>query len=258
MNSIECQPVGRRAALWVALLVFFTVPVFIWYVWYPTAGYNGRTLFLATCLPPLAALILLTWLRWPLARIGLGLKRLPVALGLIALAYGLVLLIGVVANTFFAAGLDLIRTAYPWKVFVSEWLVTGLGEELMMCGVLFPLLANRLPRFKRWQIVLAAALIFALWHLPGYLAQHRQTANLGFSLLRNLASWIFFGGIFAVSGNLWLAAFAHASTDFALTPVILEQPLLGLVFFCFLLAAASLMARRSPRKWPMTIPAEGD
>jgi hypothetical protein len=70
--------------------------------------------------------------------------------------------------------------------------------------------------------------------LPGYVAIALKMGNsvgsIFFDILLNFISWVLFGSIYLLSGNLWLTAFAHASTDYALLPAVMQSPILGLLF----------------------------
>ncbi|MBW6474752.1 MAG: hypothetical protein K0B14_16615, partial [Anaerolineaceae bacterium] len=59
-----------------------------------------------------------------------------------------------------------------------------------------------------------------------------------FDLLLRFISWLFFGFMYSFSGNLWLVVFAHASTDYAILPAVVNQPLIGLIFMGLLLGYA--------------------
>jgi len=142
------------------------------------------------------------------------------------------------------------RQSYHPYAILDNWLLTGLGEELFFAGVLFNLMRKRVRR--AWFGVLLTAAAFALWHLPGYVAVGLHTGQVGagilFDLLLNLLSWSFFGAIYLFSGNLWLTAFAHASTDFGLLPAITNSPTLGILFMSAVVAIAWWLGRR--RQYP--------
>nr|NIV39989.1 CPBP family intramembrane metalloprotease [Anaerolineae bacterium] len=153
------------------------------------------------------------------------------AIGGIGLAYGLLLAVLLIANAL-GGQFQIFRQSYYGVAILDNWLLTGLGEEFFFAGVLFTLVQKRIRR--AWLAVLLTAIAFALWHLPGYLAIGLRTGDLGagilFDLMLNLLSWSFFGTIYYLSGNLWLTAFAHASTDYGLLPAITDAPALGLLF----------------------------
>jgi membrane protease YdiL (CAAX protease family) len=227
------------------LLVTFAIPIFTWYVLYRTAGYNPWTLRVALLTTLTAGAVILGFMRQNLTSIGLSLRHLFQAGVLIALAYGLILLMGIVMNSLFDSGLTLLRSGYSHDAFFENWVLTGFGEELLFCGVLFTLAAARLPGRKRWMAVVLVALLFALWHLPGYLAQGRAVGDVLGRMGLNFSSWLFFGIIYALSGNLWLAAFTHASTDYGISPLVTNEPLFGLVFMIFLVCASWVVRRRT-------------
>lgn len=235
-SSFPAQPVWRaKKPLWPAVLAAFALPIFTWYAWYPLAGYSEWTVRAAVFLNLAAGAVLLVAYRFPVKAVGLGLAHLGQAVFRLGLVYGLILLLGIAANGLFEAGLPLLRNSYRLDGFLEGWLLTGLGEELLFAGVLFSLVAGRLSSRKGWAAVLVVALLFALWHLPGYLAQGRTGMDLAGRLAINLASWGFFGAVYVLSGNLWLAAFTHGSTDYALTPMIVDNPLVGLLFMGMLM-----------------------
>jgi len=45
------------------------------------------------------------------------------------------------------------------------------------------------------------------------------------------------------SDNLWLVIFAHASTDYAILPAVVNQPVIGLIFMGLLLVYAWRIGR---------------
>lgn len=226
------------------LLVTFAIPIFTWYVLYRTAGYNPWTLRIALLMTLAAGAGFLVYMRPSLSSIGLSLRRLFQAGVLVALANGLILVIGFAMNSLFDSGLTLLRSGYSHDAFFENWVLTAFGEELLFCGVLFTLAAARLPGRKRWLAVLVVALLFALWHLPGYIAQGRVVGDVLGRMGLNFSSWLFFGTIYALSGNLWLAAFTHASTDYGISPLVTDEPLMGLVFMTFLVFGAWALNRR--------------
>jgi membrane protease YdiL (CAAX protease family) len=231
------KSIPSATALAGAALAAFIPPLVTWYLLYPLAEYNNLTLNIALALTPLVAVGIIIVLRLRPFSLGLSLGRLARAGLLITLGYGLVVLLGFLVNNLTVTQLPLLRSSYSLGAWVNGWLLTGLGEELLFSGVLFSLLAARLPR-RRWLAVLGVAVLFALWHLPGYLAQGRLGGDLAGRLALNAVSWLFFGTVYALSGNLWLAAFTHASTDYALVPLVTSSPLLGLVFMFFIVFAS--------------------
>jgi membrane protease YdiL (CAAX protease family) len=228
-----------------ALFVTFAIPIFTWYVLYRTAGYNLWTLRIALLVPPMVGALFLVYMRQSLTSIGLTLRHMLQAVILSALAYGLILAVGFAMNSLFDSGLTLLRSGYSHDAFFENWVLTAFGEELLFCGVLLALAAARLPGRKRWMAVVLVALLFALWHMPGYLAQGRAVGDMAGRMGLNFASWLFFGTIYALSGNLWLSAFTHASTDYGISPLVTEEPMFGLAFMVFLVAASWAVSRRN-------------
>ncbi|MGC9469850.1 MAG: CPBP family glutamic-type intramembrane protease [Anaerolineae bacterium] len=222
-----------KVAIWVTIGAAFGVQILTWFVLYPLAGYNDLTLNLALAVTFLLGVGLIYAYRLGWKRVGLGLRRLLTALLAIAASYALVLVVLLILNAL-GGSTSIFRGSYTLYAFASNWILTALGEELLFAGALFTLVAARLPRSKRWLVVLLVATVFALWHLPGYVAIALRSGGLRpdivFDLLLRLVSWGFFGTIYALSGNLWLTAFVHASTDYALLPVVVNSPLVGLAF----------------------------
>jgi membrane protease YdiL (CAAX protease family) len=231
----------------ITLLAAFTVQVLTWFVLYPLAGYNDITLLTAqgVFLALGIGLILVFKLAWK--QIGVGVKEFIQALFGISISYGLLFLIILLLHAF-GYSIPLFRQEYNIYAFANNWLLTGFGEELVFAGILFNLLRRSFTDRHRWVALLLTAGMFSLWHLPGYVAIGLRMDSLGpgliFDLLLHIVSWGFFGMIYLLSGNLWLTAFAHASTDYALLPGIINSPFLGLVFMFITLAVARWMGKR--------------
>jgi len=244
----------RTPVLAIAAAVLYQV--LVWFAWYPLAGYDDTTLLVAQIGFAALAIVLLLSLRLHTEHLGLGGFDLLLALAGIALAYGLLLAAVLIANAL-GGQLQVFRPSYHPYAILDNWLLTGLGEELFFAGVLFNLVRKRVRR--PWLGVLLTAAAFALWHLPGYLAVGLHTGQLGagilFDLMLNLLSWGFFGAIYLFSGNLWLTALAHASTDYGLLPAITNVPALGLLFMSMVVAVAWWLGRRS--KYPHEASAVG-
>lgn len=225
-------------ALVVALFASFFVITLIWRVWYPTVKYNLYTVMAASGIVFLSGLGLTLGIFKDFRQVGLTAKKLVQALAVTAASYAAILLIGWGANILTGASLDLLRGQYRWEGLLDNWVFTGIGEELIFSGVIFTLIRQLLPPRRIWVAVLIVAFVFALWHLPGHLAIGDPFGEIGFSLSLKAVSWLFFGTIYALSGNLWLTAFAHASTDYGLSPLVTQNPIFGLLFMAFLLAGA--------------------
>jgi membrane protease YdiL (CAAX protease family) len=183
-------------------------------------------------------------------RIGAGVRSLLEGVAAIVAVYLVFVLVVLIAR---AAGgsAPLWRDTYSISAFASNWLLTGAAEELLFAGLIFSLLCfsrkEQQAVGREWSTVLIVALLFALWHLPGYLAIAVGAGNVSWGILGslglNLASWLFFGVIYLVSGNLWFTAFVHGSTDYAVLPAIVDRPALGVVFMLLGVAAAWLLRR---------------
>ena len=240
-------PVLKTVALGMIIVAALLYQVLVWFVWYRLAGYNDATLLIAQLGFAALAILLLARLRIHAKRIGLSGTDLLQALVGIALAYSFLLAVLLIINAL-GGGFQVFRQSYRPIAILDNWLLTGLGEELFFAGVLFNVLSARMRRRTPWLAVLITAALFALWHLPGYLAVALRTDQVGasilFDMLLNLVSWGIFGTIYICSENLWLAAFAHASTDYALLPVITNAPVLGLLFFLTVIAIAWWLGRK--------------
>lgn len=242
MNSANRSGVLRPGPLGVVLAAAFTPTLFIWLIWFPLAGYNSLTVTLAQMLIFAVGLGLIAAPGLVRLRGGLASRELWQAAWVCTAAYALLLLLGLVLNRLGIMDGPLLRSRYTLMGLWDNWLLTGLGEELVFAGALFPVVADRLGVRRRWLAVVIVALLFALWHLPGHTIQGRRDAELVLRLALNFVSWGFIGLIYFLSGNLWLAAFAHASTDYPLSPLIKDVPALGLAFM-LLLAAGGWWAR---------------
>lgn len=217
----------------ITMLAALIVQVGTWFVLYPRAGYNKYTLLIAQAVFLALGIGLMFIFRIEWRRIGVGGGELIKAVGGMLISYGLLLVILLIQKAL-NVPVALFREQYQLYSFVDNWVLTGFGEELVFAGILFNLIKHSLKQRKPWIAILLTASMFALWHLPAYLAIGLRTGNLGshlfFDLLLNMISWGFFGMIYYLSGNLWFTSFAHASTDFALLPAITTSPLIGLVF----------------------------
>lgn len=232
------SPSRHVFALTVALVVAFAIPVATWTWLYPTFGYRPDTLAIAQTAVLVAAIVLVgtTGPRW--RDLGLGPRSLLAAAAVTAVAYAAIVAVAAVLNAAFDAGFTLFRSRYEAGAFVDNWLLTAFAEELLFAGVLFGLARGLLTRRRAWLAVGLVALAFALWHLPGYLAIGYGAGSTLGRLALNLASWLIFGSIYALSGNLWLVVLAHAGTDYGLSPLVTNEPAFGLLFMAVLIAGA--------------------
>ena len=231
-----------------ALALALVVPVLIWYGWYRLVGYDRSTLTLAQVAQLAAAAGLAEALRLGWWRLGLTWRDLGHAVVVGALGYAAVALGAWLVNLVGDGNLRFARASYDLWAFIDNWGLTAFGEELLFAGVLFTLVAGRLGAGRRWLAVPLVALLFALAHLPGYLAIGHEVGALLGRLGLNLASWLVFGTMYAVSGNLWLVVVAHAATDYGLTPLVTQVPLLGLLFMTVLVVGAFWSPRRRARR----------
>lgn len=236
----------NRLHAWIVFMAAITVQMLTWFVLYPLAGYNDITLLIAQLVFLALGIGLIVVFKENLNQIGAGANDFMRGVIGISVSYGLLLVILVSLN---ALGYPntIFRQEYQLYSFANNWLLTGFGEELVFAGLLFNLIARSMKDCHRWRAVLLTAVLFSFWHLPGYLAIGLRMGTLGpdlvFDLLLRMVSWIFFGTIYLLSGNLWLTSFAHASTDYALLPAVVNSPLLGLVFMMINLLIAWLLIR---------------
>ncbi|HHX87865.1 MAG TPA: CPBP family intramembrane metalloprotease [Firmicutes bacterium] len=222
----------------ISLLTAFALPVLIWFLWYKIAGYNQNTLLIAQLAIFLGAAVLAVTFSRDIGQLGLNGSNLLKALAVLLFSYVIIYAAGFLVNYVLATDVALLRQNYSWSGFLDNWLLTGFGEELLFAGVLFSLVSKKMSGKKRWLCILIVALLFALWHLPGYIATGRQIGSIIGRLALNTVSWIIFGAIYALSGNLWLVAMAHGSTDYPLVPLITNQPVFGVIFMALLVAGA--------------------
>ena len=220
--------------------------VLTWFLLYPVAGYNNLTLHIALAAMFMLGITLLLSLKLSKIKIGAGLNDFLKALfGF--LAVNLIIIILLLLMRLFGSEKPLFRSNYRLDAFLSNWVLTAFGEELVFI-IIFSLLSGRFDQKNRWKIVLIVAGLFAIWHLPGYLAIgiKMDSLNVGifFDLLLRFISWLFFGFIYLFSGNLWLVVFAHASTDYAILPAVVNQPNIGLLFMGLLLTYAWMLKNR--------------
>lgn len=237
----------------------------VWFVLYRVAGYNEISLAAAQAATFALGVGFVVVYRLGWRRIGLGPMRLLNATAAVAVAYGAVALT-IAAMGAFGRDVRFLRTTYSVYALFNNWILTGLAEELLFAGVLFTVVRAARDRTaavggdsrtrgsvgsirRELPTVLIVAALFSVWHLPGYLAVAARTGGIGIGVLVDLAvpaaSWFFFGLIYAASGNLWLTAFVHASTDYALLPAIVERPVVGLLFMVVSVALAAWLGRRA-------------
>ncbi|MFO8150563.1 MAG: CPBP family glutamic-type intramembrane protease [Trueperaceae bacterium] len=237
-------------ALVVALVVAFAIPITTWFWLYPTLGYGPATLLLAQASVLVAAAVLVATIgpRW--GDLGLGPRSLLAAVAIAAAGYVAIIVVAAGLNAAFDAGFTLFRSRYEAAAFVDNWLLTAFAEELLFAGVLFGLVRRLVDRRRLWLAVVVVAVAFALWHLPGYLAVGYGAGPTAGRLALNLASWLVFGSIYALSGNLWLVVVAHAATDYGLSPLVTNEPLFGLLFMAILIAGARWSRRPARSERP--------
>lgn len=237
----------RAAVLVYAILL--VKQILVWFVLYRVAGYSMTTLTIAQGLTLALGVLFLLVYRLG-GSVGIGLRRLIEGMLGVALAYVVLLGILLLARTL-DPGLVLFRESYSVPALLNNWILTGLAEELVFAGVLLTLLL-RLRTRRIWPLVLVVALLFGLWHLPGAVAVAVSRGGMDAGVLGQVAipvvSWCLFGSVYLLSGNLWLTAFVHASTDYALLPAIVNRPLFGLVFMVISLGIAWWLGARRPSR----------
>ncbi len=233
--------------------------ILTWFVLYPTAGYNEVTLNGTQAVTLILGVLFVAIYRLGWRQVGLSLRSLRQGAAALAAAYA-VLLAAVVVPRLAGGDLAIIREGYSAYAIFNNWVLTGLAEELIFAGVIFTLIMQGWTSADRdgWTgfrrnaaIIVLVAALFALWHLPGYVAVAVRSQGISAAMLGNLAlpfaSWLFFGTIYLLSRNLWLTAFIHASTDYALLPAIVDRPALGLLFMATGVFAAWVLGRRHRR-----------
>ncbi|MCL6613906.1 MAG: CPBP family intramembrane metalloprotease [Firmicutes bacterium] len=218
---------------WSTYITALILQIATWFLLYPLAGYNDITVNIASGSYLVLGLGLVLGCRLGWQRTGMGWDKLLKALPVAGLTYAFFLLLGLLLR---GLGLDVavLRDQYNLYALASNWVLTGLGEELVFAGIILTLTIARLNGGRRWLAIIIVASMFAVWHLPGYFAIGMHAGNIGisifFRLMLNFLSWVVFGTIYLLSRNLWLTAIAHASTDYALLPMLIDVPILGLAF----------------------------
>jgi membrane protease YdiL (CAAX protease family) len=240
----------RLGAAFIIYAVLLIKQIVIWFLYYRSLGYSDVTLAISQTVTLVLGILFVFMFGLNFIRIGAGGRALLEGIASIIGVYLVFLLVVVVTR---AAGISvpLFRAEYSLWAFASNWLLTGLAEELLFAGLIFSLLCLYRKEHqtvgREWTTVLAVAALFSLWHAPGYIAIGIGADTLSWgifgSLGLNLLSWLFFGVIYLISGNLWLTAFIHGSTDYAVLPAIVDRPALGVVFMLLGVAAAWLLRR---------------
>jgi membrane protease YdiL (CAAX protease family) len=240
----------RLGAAFIIYTILLIKQMVIWFLYYPSLGYSNMTLGISQAVTLVLGIVFVFMFGLSFRRIGAGGRALLEAVAAIVAVYVAFLVVVFVVRAA-GAGAPLFRAEYSLWAFASNWLLTGVAEELLFAGLIFSLLCLYSKEHQsvghEWTTVLAVAALFALWHAPGYIAVGLGADTLSWgifgSLGLNLVSWLFFGVIYLVSGNLWLTAFVHGSTDYAILPAIVDQPALGVVFMLLAVGAAWLLRR---------------
>ena len=200
----------RVQALPAFLLVYGIVvikQVLTWFVVYRFAGYNYVTLNATQAVTLLLGTGFVTIYRLGWRRIGLGSRKLREGAAVVAVAH-VVLLGALLTLRTVGAEVPLFRDTYRLDALFNNWVLTGFAEELVFAGVIFGLALVALGRERQfpsaWPVVILVAAMF----------------------------------------SLWLTAFVHASTDYALLPAITGRPLAGLIFMLTNVALAWWLGRR--------------
>lgn len=248
--------IKKYGPLVISVFFAFVTILFVWLVLYKQAGYSESTLMVAQISILMTALSLAILFKNYIGTMGLDWRKFVKALIILLAGYVAVLIIGLLYDLIFGSAQALLRESYSWSHLLNNWLLTGFGEELLFAGIIYKLLAQKLPAKKTWLCVLIVALLFALWHLPGYLATGRALGSTLGRMGLNFISWIVLGTIYAFSGNLWLIAAAHGSMDYPLLPRITQQPVFGLIFMGLLILGAWLDRKYFPGKSSEPTPAE--
>ena len=233
----------RYKLLIIGTVLIFVLPLFAFTVIYKLFGYNSVTVGMALGVNLLVGLALVTVGGYGVNQLGASPSYLAEGVLLIASSY--VVFLGAML-TFTALGIvlgPLLRESYSVWALAEGWLLTGFGEELLFRGFLLALLMRLFPTRSRWWAVGGSAVVFGLWHLPGLMFGGREGAELLLRLALPTASGMIFGVTYLLSGNLWLAAFVHGSTNYPLSPLITDNPIAGLLFAGIAVTGAFIAGR---------------
>ena len=245
--NINKKSVNIKYVDWLCLIGPLIINILIWYMIYPVWGYNNLTLNIALSLNFIYGIGLILFLGYDFNKIGLNIKSLGQALVVITAVHLFFVIFGYLLIKL-GINLNLLKNSYQIRAVLNNWILTGLGEELVFAGVIFNILNKKITLKKKYLIVLIVAFIFALFHLPGYIAIGLSQGHIGLNivmkLLLNFVSWIVFGTIYYFSRNLWLTAFAHGSTDYALLPMITRTPIMGLLFMITLIICGYYLGKK--------------
>ncbi|MDX1419537.1 MAG: CPBP family intramembrane glutamic endopeptidase [Rubricoccaceae bacterium] len=141
---------------------------------------------------------------------------------------------------------------HPVGLRLQAVLGSGLLEEVIYRGVLLPqaYLLARSQGLPATTALAGAALVTSLYfgvsHLPAGLRMGLPTADLAIYLLHAALAGLLFAALYVRSGNLFVAAGAHAliNDPVALFAVPFEPALLALVAACALLLSWPWLSRR--------------
>jgi len=100
------------------------------------------------------------------------------------------------------------------SVFNIPTIVFGFGEEFGWRGFMFPRLCRRGLRFA----FIVGGLIWFAWHVPlmlvlpgtGDFTLWQHAFNIVMLAIGSVCSFVFFAYVYAKSGTIWVASFAHA------------------------------------------------
>lgn len=98
-------------------------------------------------------------------------------------------------------------------VIAAGTLMVGFGEELLIRGVLLTALR---ARHGELVALLGTSLVFALAHIPGSIIAGASLATIAFQVSFLAAAGAAYYWVRRVTGRLWVAMLAHASTDWVL------------------------------------------
>ena len=253
---MRVKPLFRYKLLIIGTVLIFVLPLFAFMVIYKLLGYNSVTVGVALGVNLLVALVLVTMAGYGADQLGTNPSYLAEGVLLIASSY-IVFLEAML--TFTALGIvvgPVLRESYSAWALAEGWLLTGFGEELLFRGFLLTLLIRLFPTRSCWWAVGGSAVVFGLWHLPGLMFGGREGAELLLRLAPPTASGMIFGVTYLLSGNLWLAAFVHGSTNYPLSPLITGNPIAGLLSAGIAVTGAFIAGRwrRSTRSVGWNLP----
>jgi membrane protease YdiL (CAAX protease family) len=166
----------------------------------------------------LGAALTIAWAlaaRVPLARLGLRPPQKPVRIVVGGVVGGIALKLLMKALVMPMLGFGPINPAYQYLVgnraalpgtLLAVVFGAGVGEEIVWRGFLFTRLDQLIPciRGKHYFVLLISSVLFGVAHY------HDQGAA---GMAQAFVTGLVFGGLFLVTGHLWLSMVVHAAFD---------------------------------------------